>query len=1327
MSRGITIVSVLLLLVAPALAGRALAVRMTQTRPWTVKVVPGDASKPSSCRAETSYMLSDALYFSWDVKLDAQPDESTTLTIRLAEPEPQWLAMPGETKQGERVETGLRFWFDDRPMHPMRSVTNLESGEERFELGSDRDFITTLAVSRFCKLETEPGAVTEEKRGRRVKGGNLTVLDLSASAQLAQSLRVCLVGLPRPPAQRPPIPDVSAPEMTALAPPMPERLAAARKAVAAFATPQTEAVAALLQLGHAAADALRLEEARGALEAVLRLVEAGEPLTPAVRLGLERLVEVHLLAQRLDDAFAVAKRLPHNERLLGAVLFMRGDYAGAQKYFCAPATRILGQPVADWNALSFRNNGSERAEAADGISASMRELLLWWGLAALGQETTLISGPCNNCTEAFGPGAPASAIAWHVSKWLDSAMLRDDGADLAVHRRQLGLAAYLRGASLLRAGFLLPVKTELAYAHYELENGSGADGWAGRAAVGLAELTAARRLPGEALAQVREAARDIANTLGTESLPWIEAMALESELTLRLGDKDAALARAGEGLAAARACLPQTHSLTMRLLRARCAALMAFQQWEQAAAAAVEALGYPAVPRVDQARYVSIMKAVEAVEEPELTPSSFPPNLEATRRNQDLQGKQTREQHDILIEALGIPVASGNTPVVARQESLFFLTPLRRIVQSWKQPEAQFGLRLVSQGVFFGELRASSRLPDSLIGGDNNYLHILMDIARGHSLIDNESVLPSGVSAEAGAKIASLGLQMEAYDWLALSRTFPGDRRQALLPGEMFEGLETIFRVLHKLAASADSGVAAVDEALAHAQTVGRGEVLGNLLIRVLLASNPEVNEQHRTEARQAMGGELWLRRERGILLDALGRVGKAAKPRQARAEIRRRFIPLPYYAMHIANLYNSHKHGTPEDWYRGFMNMTWFGGEKYGARVQQYQQRLKDDEAVVIWVPLVNVTELFLIKKNDVKWLELPQGQAELGQQVAAIRDNLQSVRKNNWNPANAPYPAGTANRLYRVLFEPIEDSLADIRHLYTVQGGVIGALPLGLLVCEPPVPGKEPAWLADRFAMTRMPGLLKPDLFDQKPPGKPREEHTLLAAGDPVVRRTKEPAAGGLVTASARSVGDIDDLVPLEETRREMAAVAGLLGLSTAAREESVLAGPQATRSAVLRRLRQGRYRYLLFATHGLTGGADIGEPALVLSPDSGRRTPADDGLLRASDIVGLTLETELVVLSACDTSPSGEDGAEPLAGLASAFLVAGARSVLSTQWPVVSEASEAVSTAMISGFDAGRDRPAEILQRAVAGLRSGGKPESLQRHPVYWAPYEFIAFPR
>jgi len=1325
MARGTTALWLLLIL-TPVWAGQARAERMAQVRPWTVEVVPGDASKPPFCRAKASYMLPDALYFLWDVGLEAQSDETATLTIRQAEPEPQWLDTPRERKPGERVETGLRFWFDDRPMHPMRSLTNPATGEQRFELGSDPDFMATLAVSRFCKLETKPGTVTEEKGGRMVRGGGLTVLNLPESARLAQSLRACLISLPQSSADRPPAKDLSLPGVVALASPMPERLAVARKAAAAFAAPQTEAVPALLQLGHAAADALRLEEARGAFEAVLRLVEAGEPLTPAVRLGLERLAEVHLLAERLDDAFAVARRLPRNERFLAAVLYMRGDYDGAQKLFCAAAQRILGEPIKNWNELSFRNNGEGRAEAADGISAPMRELLLLWGMAALGQETALVDGPCSNCTEAMGPGVPAAAIAWHVGKWLDSAMLRDDGADLAVHRRQLGLAAYLHGASLLRAGFLLPVKTDLAYARYELENGSGADGWSWRAVVGLAELTAARRLPGEALVQAQEAARDIAAALGKESLPWIEAAALESELALRTGDKDAALARAGEGLAVARTCLPRTHSLTLRLLRARCNALEARQQWEQAAADAAEALGYPTVPKLDKATFLSIMGAVEAVKMPELSPPTFPPKPEAAHREQELLGKSVREQHDILLKGLGLPLASGNTPVVARQEGLHFLNPLRRLIQSWEQPEARFGLRLARMAVLLDEIRASNRLPGSFVGGGQDYLDQLTEIARGNNLIDNEAVLPSGASAQTGAKIASLGLLMHAYGWLALSRMFPGDRRQALLPGEMFEGLETIFRVLHKMAGSSDTDNAAVQEALAHAQAVGRGEVLANLLIRALLVSNPDVKEQHRAEARQAMEGELWLRRERGILLDALGRAQNAAKPRQARAEIRRRALPLPYYAMHEANLYDGHMYGAQEDWNRGFENATWFGGEKYGAKIPQFQQRLKDDEAVVVWEPLETVTELFVIKKNAVNWLELPIGQTALAQQIAAIRQNLEAVRNKHWDAAAAPYPAGAAHRLYQALFGPIEDLLADVRHLYTVQGGVIGALPLGLLARQTPSPGTEPAWLADRFAITRMPALINPTLFGRKPPDKSRTSRTLLAAGDPVVRRTKRTDDGGIVTASVRSVSDIDSLAPLEETRREMAAVAELLGLSKAARGESVLAGPQATRSEVLRRLRQDRYRYLLFATHGLAGGADIGEPALVLSPDAGRRTSADDGLLRASDIVGLNLETELVVLSACDTSPSGEDGAEPLAGLASSFLIAGARGVLSTQWPVVSEASEAVSTAMISGFDAGRDRPAEVLQRAARRLRSGGKPDSLQRHPVYWAPYEFIAFP-
>jgi len=64
-------------------------------------------------------------------------------------------------------------------------------------------------------------------------------------------------------------------------------------------------------------------------------------------------------------------------------------------------------------------------------------------------------------------------------------------------------------------------------------------------------------------------------------------------------------------------------------------------------------------------------------------------------------------------------------------------------------------------------------------------------------------------------------------------------------------------------------------------------------------------------------------------------------------------------------------------------------------------------------------------------------------------------------------------------------------------------------------------------------------------------------------------------------------------------------------------------------------------------------------------------DDGLLTASEVARLEMDADWVILSACNTAAAdGSPGAEALSGLASAFLYAGARSLLVSHWYVNSE---------------------------------------------------------
>jgi CHAT domain-containing protein len=143
------------------------------------------------------------------------------------------------------------------------------------------------------------------------------------------------------------------------------------------------------------------------------------------------------------------------------------------------------------------------------------------------------------------------------------------------------------------------------------------------------------------------------------------------------------------------------------------------------------------------------------------------------------------------------------------------------------------------------------------------------------------------------------------------------------------------------------------------------------------------------------------------------------------------------------------------------------------------------------------------------------------------------------------------------------------------------------------------------------------------------------------------------------------------------------------------------------------------LMFATHGLLGGSVTGpgEPALVVTRDSD-----DDGLLRMSDVVSRDLRADLVILSACATAPSGDDGAEPLAGLASAFLIAGARTVVASHWRVATNMAETLTTGMLAEMREKKLSPGLALRASARAVRAD--PDFA--HPVFWAPFEVIGLP-
>lgn len=103
-----------------------------------------------------------------------------------------------------------------------------------------------------------------------------------------------------------------------------------------------------------------------------------------------------------------------------------------------------------------------------------------------------------------------------------------------------------------------------------------------------------------------------------------------------------------------------------------------------------------------------------------------------------------------------------------------------------------------------------------------------------------------------------------------------------------------------------------------------------------------------------------------------------------------------------------------------------------------------------------------------------------------------------------------------------------------------------------------------------------------------------------------------------------------------------------------------------------------------------------------------------LETLDVLRLRFNATLVTLSACETGRGLWRGGEYL-GLARAFLLAGARTVLASHWTVDDAATAQLMSAFYRALAAGAP-PAEALRQAQQSLLLGEPAH--YRHPYYWA---------
>ncbi len=397
---------------------------------------------------------------------------------------------------------------------------------------------------------------------------------------------------------------------------------------------------------------------------------------------------------------------------------------------------------------------------------------------------------------------------------------------------------------------------------------------------------------------------------------------------------------------------------------------------------------------------------------------------------------------------------------------------------------------------------------------------------------------------------------------------------------------------------------------------------------------------------------------------------------------------------------------------------------------VADIQAALDIDEMLISYFVMRDSTVAFVLGRTAFQAVRLNVGRSTVRQMVDRFRrpfaESGAADHLHGWKPE-------AATALYEAVMAPLIPYLPKKGRLTISADDALYTIPFEALLTEDRAPAKSgggPAfrefatwpWFGDRYAITYFPsaGAL---LSLRKEARSKSWKNSLVAFADPDFGDAensenglaKRGGAFGIVMS--RSTGMLQ--VPrLPETAIEAAEVNKMLG-----GKGQIYLRRDASESKVFDLSLIGT-RYLMFSTHGLLGGdfSNLGQPALAMSLAS--NPPDVDGFLTMSEVLGLKLNADLTVLSACNTAgePENARGGEGFAGLTRSFMFAGSRSLLVSHWPVASDATVALIKAFFKELAAGFAKP-EALARAKQKTRLLVQRDEQLAHPFFWAPFVLV----
>ena len=299
-----------------------------------------------------------------------------------------------------------------------------------------------------------------------------------------------------------------------------------------------------------------------------------------------------------------------------------------------------------------------------------------------------------------------------------------------------------------------------------------------------------------------------------------------------------------------------------------------------------------------------------------------------------------------------------------------------------------------------------------------------------------------------------------------------------------------------------------------------------------------------------------------------------------------------------------------------------------------------------------------FVVTADGIRSSEIPS---------KSLHEDIANFREALTNPRSKAYKT-QGKTLYDRLIAPLEKGFTGTK-ITIVPHGPLHYLPFAALTTDR-------GFMIDKYAMRVLPSASVMEFLKDRSD----QPDSLLAFGNPNLN---------------------DPKLDLPGAQREVVAI------SKKIKGSKVFLREDATKDVLIDH--GGDFKFLHFATHGTFNPDKPLDSGLLLAGDS-----ATDGMLTVDELYDISLNADLVTLSACETGLGKVSNGDDVIGLTRGFLFAGTSTIISSLWQVDDKATAILMENMYANLKKQDKRTA--LRNAQLRVK-----KKYKSHPYYWAAFQ------